>query len=110
MFKQEDLHLPKVIQDCLETYTKAFEAIKGNRTLEWQKHIGNVELELEIGNNTHTFNVSPSHAAIIWHFQEKGKYKIQNPSILYSAYVQTQFLQTFHFCMKCCTVPFVKLH
>lgn len=50
-FKQETLELPKPVEEAMEKYTKAFEMIKGNRTLEWQKQIGSVELEVEHGGN-----------------------------------------------------------
>ncbi len=73
-FKKEDLTLPGPVQTALEKYTKAFEAIKGNRTLEWQKHIGTVKLEIEHAGTTVNFSVSPIQATIIYHFQEKGMY------------------------------------
>jgi len=47
--------------------------IKGNRTLEWQKHIGTVELEIEHDGNLLNLTVSPVQATIIYHFQEKSK-------------------------------------
>jgi hypothetical protein len=49
--------------------------IKGNRTLEWQKHIGTVELEIEHDGHTLNLTVSPVQATIIYHFQEKGNLK-----------------------------------
>ncbi|CAL8099596.1 unnamed protein product [Orchesella dallaii] len=48
-FKKETLELPKPVEEAMEKYTKAFEMIKGNRTLEWQKQIGTVEVEVEHG-------------------------------------------------------------
>ena len=40
IFREEKLQLPDVIQGSLEKYTKAFEALKGNRTLNWKTHLG----------------------------------------------------------------------
>lgn len=71
--KQEDIILPAPVTEALEKYTKAFEMIKGNRTLEWQKHIGTVKLEIEHGGVKASFSVSPIQATIIWHFQEQGE-------------------------------------
>ena len=71
-FKPETIELPEVVTKAFEKYTKAFEMIKGNRSLEWQKHIGTVEIEIEHGGSTMEISVSPQHAIIIWHFQEKG--------------------------------------
>lgn len=60
-FKQESLELPKPVEEAMEKYTKAFEMIKGNRTLEWQKQIGSVELEVEHGGNSLNIKVQLNH-------------------------------------------------
>ncbi|XP_064089196.1 anaphase-promoting complex subunit 2-like [Macrobrachium nipponense] len=39
-FKEERLHLPEEVTKELETYTEAFQDLKGNRTLNWKPHLG----------------------------------------------------------------------
>lgn len=71
-FKDEKLALPPPVQASLERYTRAFEAIKGNRTLQWRPNLGQVTLEVDTGSRTLQLTVSPMHATLIYHFQEKG--------------------------------------
>lgn len=43
------------------------------RTLSWKPHLGSVTLDVELEDRTLTnLTVSPFHAAIILHFQEKS--------------------------------------
>jgi anaphase-promoting complex subunit 2 len=58
----------------LEVYTKAYEGVKGNRTLVWKPHLGLANIDLEIGGKRTNLTVSPVHAAIIWHFQERSEW------------------------------------
>ena len=39
-FREETLDLPPTLQEALDSYTKSFEALKGNRTLSWKPHLG----------------------------------------------------------------------
>ena len=73
-FKTETLELPENITKGLEAYTKAFEAVKGNRTLVWKPHLGNTNIDLEIGDKKINLTVSPIHAAIIYQFQVKVRF------------------------------------
>ena len=41
-FKEERLQLPEEVLKELETYTEAFQELKGNRTLNWKHHLGQV--------------------------------------------------------------------
>lgn len=44
------------------------------RTLSWKPHLGSVTLDVELEDRTLTnLSVSPIHAAIILHFQDKGE-------------------------------------
>ena len=70
-FKTETLELPAEISKGLEAYTKAFETVKGNRTLVWKQHLGTAKIEIEIGDKKVNMNVTPIHAAIIYQFQIK---------------------------------------
>ena len=73
-FKEEKLRLPEYIWKHLKNYTTAFEALKGNRTLVWKPHLGNVDLEIELKERTLQLSVSPVHATILWHFQDKREF------------------------------------
>lgn len=41
-FKEERLKLPEEVTRELDTYTEAFQELKGNRTLNWKPHLGQV--------------------------------------------------------------------
>ena len=77
----EKLQLPEVVIKSLERYTKAFEAMKGNRTLVWKTHLGFANIDLEIGKEKKNLTVSPVHAAIIYHFQEKAEWSAEELSL-----------------------------
>ena len=77
----EKLQLPEVVTKSLERYTKAFEAMKGNRTLVWKTHLGFANIDLEIGKEKKNLTVSPVHAAIIYHFQEKAEWSAEELSL-----------------------------
>lgn len=71
-FKEEKLEIPPQVKAQMESYTKAFETLKGNRTLSWKNHLGTVDLEIELPDRVLNVSVSPVHATIILHFQNKG--------------------------------------
>lgn len=77
-FKDESLELPEEIKHHLEAYTKSFEALKGNRTLSWKPHLGNVNIEIELGNKKLDLTVSPFNATLIMHFQDKSEWTIDD--------------------------------
>ncbi|KAF7402890.1 hypothetical protein HZH66_005157 [Vespula vulgaris] len=77
-FKEDwKLELPQIVQDQLNKYVKAFEALKGNRTLCWKPHLGNVNLEIELKDRKLDINVTPIHATIILHFQDKKEWNLE---------------------------------
>ncbi|XP_033327037.1 anaphase promoting complex subunit morula [Megalopta genalis] len=71
------LELPKIVQTQLNKYVKAFETLKGNRTLCWKPHLGNVTLEIELKDRKSEINVTPIHATIILHFQDKKEWTLE---------------------------------
>lgn len=75
-FKNESLELPEEIKQHFEAYTKSFEALKGNRTLNWKPHLGNVNIEIEIGTKKLDLVVSPFNATLIMHFQNKPEWAL----------------------------------
>lgn len=79
-FREEKIKLPEVMQKSLEEYTKKFEALKGNRTLNWKPHLGLVNIDVELKDRTLNFNVSPVHAAIIIQFQSQETWTVEELS------------------------------
>ena len=73
-FKNETLELPPEIGEALEVYTKAFQTLKGNRTLVWKPHLGFANIDLEIGDKKVNITVTPVQAAIIFKFQQSSEW------------------------------------
>nr|CAD7193888.1 unnamed protein product [Timema douglasi] len=79
-FKEETLELPQIVKDHFQIYTEAFEMLKGNRTLNWKPHLGFVTIDIELKDRKISLSVSPTHATIIWHFQERLDWTIEDLS------------------------------
>ncbi|XP_076868155.1 anaphase-promoting complex subunit 2 isoform X2 [Brachyhypopomus gauderio] len=79
--KEEKMELPAVVSKAMEAYTVRFEKLKAMRTLCWKPHLGSVSLDVELEDRTLTnLSVSPIHAAIILHFQDKGTWTLEELS------------------------------
>ncbi|XP_067140286.1 anaphase-promoting complex subunit 2 isoform X1 [Centruroides vittatus] len=78
--REEKLELPAKVSKALQRYTTAFEMLKGNRTLTWKPHLGLVHLEIELKDRVLKLSVSPVHATIIWHYQEKLRWTVDELS------------------------------
>ncbi|XP_039955850.1 anaphase-promoting complex subunit 2 [Bactrocera neohumeralis] len=79
-FNKESLELPDEIANEFEKYTKAYEAYKGNRTLNWRTVTGRVHILIEIGQRIIEMTVSPTHAIILYHFQDKDEWLLEDLS------------------------------
>ncbi|KAM4717560.1 LOW QUALITY PROTEIN: anaphase-promoting complex subunit 2 [Anableps anableps] len=80
--KEEKLELPAVVCRAMEAYTRRYEKLKAMRTLSWKPHLGSVTLDLELEDRTlANLSVSPIHAAIILHFQEKSSWSLEELSL-----------------------------
>ena len=76
-FKEDwKLELPKPVEEQLDRFVKAFEFLKGSRTLCWKSHLGNVNLDIELKDKKINFNVTPIQATIIIHFQDKSEWSL----------------------------------
>lgn len=64
-----------VLSSCrvFDSYTTEYKRLKGLRTLEWKNYLGQVEVEVEVGDRTLSLSVSPPRAVIVYLFQEKGE-------------------------------------
>lgn len=79
--KEEKLELPPVVLQAMEAYTHRYEKLKAMRTLSWKPHLGSVTLDVELEDRTlSNLTVSPIHAAIILHFQEKSSWTLEELS------------------------------
>jgi len=75
------MKLPDIVQQAISSYTKCFETINANRTMYWIYSLGQVELDLEFSEDKKiSFTVSPIQASIIWNFQEKSTWSINELS------------------------------
>ncbi|XP_036332721.1 anaphase-promoting complex subunit 2 isoform X2 [Rhagoletis pomonella] len=79
-FNKESLELPEEIANEFEKYTKAYEAYKGNRTLNWRTVTGRVNIVIEIGERTIEMVVAPTQAIILYHFQHKDEWTLEDLS------------------------------
>lgn len=79
--KEEKLELPPVVSKAMKDYTRRYEKLKAMRTLSWKPHLGSVTLDVELEDRTITnLTVSPIHAAIILHFQDKSVWTLEDLS------------------------------
>uniref|UniRef100_W5LXH4 Anaphase-promoting complex subunit 2 n=1 Tax=Lepisosteus oculatus TaxID=7918 RepID=W5LXH4_LEPOC len=79
--KEEKLELPPIVTQAMEAYTHRYEKLKAMRTLSWKSHLGSVTLDVELGDRTlSNLSVSPVHAAIILHFQDKSSWTLEELS------------------------------
>uniref|UniRef100_A0A8C9STQ4 Anaphase-promoting complex subunit 2 n=2 Tax=Scleropages formosus TaxID=113540 RepID=A0A8C9STQ4_SCLFO len=79
--KEEKLELPPLASKAMEVYTHRYEKLKAMRTLSWKPHLGSVTLDIELEDRTLTnLSVSPIHAAIILHFQDKSSWSLEELS------------------------------
>ncbi|XP_060697247.1 anaphase-promoting complex subunit 2 isoform X1 [Hemiscyllium ocellatum] len=78
--KEEKLELPTEVKEAMDAYTKKYEKLKAMRSLNWKPHLGNVDLEIELADRTLSVSVSPVHAAIIMHFQQKSTWTLDELS------------------------------
>ncbi|KRT84695.1 hypothetical protein AMK59_845 [Oryctes borbonicus] len=80
-FKEEKCELHPNVNEQMKKYTTCFETLKGNRTLCWKKHLGLVDLDIELPDRTINFySVTPIHATIILHFQDKCQWNLDELS------------------------------
>uniref|UniRef100_A0A1A8GU40 Anaphase-promoting complex subunit 2 n=1 Tax=Nothobranchius korthausae TaxID=1143690 RepID=A0A1A8GU40_9TELE len=80
--KEEKLELPAVVCQAMEAYTHSYEKLKAMRTLSWKPHLGSVTLDVELEDRVLShLTVSPIHAAIILHFQEKSSWTLEELSV-----------------------------
>ncbi len=80
-FKKETMEFPDVIKEQFESYKKAYESYKGNRTLCWTELNGKVNLEIEVNDKKLDMCVTPAQATIILHFEKQREWTLENLSL-----------------------------
>ncbi|KAK9237659.1 hypothetical protein V1525DRAFT_403411 [Lipomyces kononenkoae] len=75
-FRDEDLALPPFIEAQLDRYSAKFSILKSARKLSWLKRLGSVDVTLELEDRTLDFTVSPDRASLIYLFQERPTYTL----------------------------------
>ncbi|XP_050297527.1 anaphase-promoting complex subunit 2 [Anthonomus grandis grandis] len=77
-FKDETLELHSTVTDQMKKFNTAFELLKGSRTLCYKNHLGVVDLDIELNDRTMSLSVTPVHATIIMHFQDKSTWELED--------------------------------
>lgn len=72
---QDNLNLPLQIQAMLDTYASKYHELKAPRKLKWRPALGSVSLTIRVGGSSLDLTVSPLHATIILHFQERASWR-----------------------------------
>lgn len=80
-FKEENIELPQQALDLMKEYDEMFAKLKPNKKLGWKKHLGQVEVEIELQHKTLELKVSPGQAAVITIFQDKPRLTLQEVAI-----------------------------
>lgn len=78
--KEDKLELPTSIKTAMEDYCKAFEKVKANRSLTWRPNLGLVDVEIELKGRVYNMQVSPLHAAILFHFEQQPSWTLDKLS------------------------------
>ncbi|ALC42647.1 mr [Drosophila busckii] len=81
-FNKESLQLPEEMENEFKKFTSAYESYKGNRTLNWRTVTGRVQIIIEIGERVMEMTVPPTQAVIIYHFQKKNVWTLEELSTL----------------------------
>lgn len=89
-----DFSLPADMEAATVLFGKRYHSQKAPRTLKWKKSIGEVCLDLTLGDETIEFNVSPVQATILLAFESRPEYalaelterlKIPEPMLMHNA-------------------------
>ncbi len=71
-----DFSLPADVEAATALFGKRYHSQKAPRTLKWKKSIGEVCLDLTLGDETVEFNVSPVQATILLAFEARLEYPL----------------------------------
>ena len=71
-----DFTLPDDVEAARSLFGKRYHSQKAPRTLKWKKSIGEVCLDLTLGDETVEFNVSPIQATILLAFQTQREFTL----------------------------------
>lgn len=64
------------IEEAIDCYTKAYEALQASRTLHWRHHLGLVNMDVTINGKSQNFHVSPLHASLLYMFKERKCWRL----------------------------------
>lgn len=74
LYQADEVRLPAPVQSVLDAYSARYQELKAPRKLGWRTGLGTVRLEVERGGRAVQYAVSPIHAAIVWHFQDRPRW------------------------------------
>ncbi|KAG0279231.1 Anaphase-promoting complex subunit 2 [Linnemannia exigua] len=78
--EQEEFELPTPLQEMLDSYNAAFEAIKPAQKLKVFPTLGMVDLELELDDRSISMQVQPIYATIIYLFEDQDVWTLSDMS------------------------------
>lgn len=64
----------------MTSYSKTYEGLKPTRQLAWKPNLGTVNIDLEFGDKSLNFNVTPLQATIIYYFQDREIWSLNDLS------------------------------
>ena len=68
----ENITMPPAISTAMATYSQAYTELKAPRKLKWMHHVGVVTLDVFVGEESRTVEVTPLQAAVLWAFTERS--------------------------------------
>nr|CDS33033.2 radixin [Hymenolepis microstoma] len=98
-FHNERFKLPDGLTPTFTRFTKRFEKLKLNRTINWMFKLGMVNVSLDIGGETVTVDVSPVQAAILHLFTLKPRWTVNDIG---------QQIEVTISAVRRCLVPFIQ--
>ncbi|KAL9656294.1 hypothetical protein ABK040_007907 [Willaertia magna] len=71
------IQLHPFVEQLMLEYANQYNAIKAPRKLLWEKHLGSLDFDIEIGGEEVSFtNIHPISASILFYFSDKPKWNI----------------------------------
>ncbi len=77
-FKGEEVELHGRLKEYYDDFSNEYRALKAPRSVEWKPQLGFVEIEIEIGGNTRSYNVSPALASVVMNFEDNEQWSLKN--------------------------------
>ncbi|KAG2386962.1 hypothetical protein C9374_001997 [Naegleria lovaniensis] len=72
------IHLHPFVEQLMEEYASQYNAIKAPRKLLWEKQLGSIDFDIEIGGEVVSFvDIHPISASILFHFSDRNEWSMR---------------------------------